>query len=174
MTTIRTLAAVAVLLSISAPATASAVMIVGGTNEPPPPPRLQRWADTSLVPTPAVTVTVHMSSCPFYPDKTACAAPGEIWFAPGSSRHDFRHELGHQFDYFEMTDSARAAFMKLIGVPGEWRSAPNSPHEQFAEAWRMCAAVRRLPLEYWTGYGYDLTQRKHNRACALIRNVAAP
>lgn len=164
----------ATLLSLAAVASAPAATIVGGEGEPLPPPRLQKWADSALVPTPDVEITVHMRWCDDVPTRPACAKPGEIWIAPDVMRRlDFRHELGHQFDYFLMTDEARKRFLAIMRDDREWRSAPESPHERFAEAWRLCAAARRLPQYYNVAYGLELTPRQFHRVCALIRGVAA-
>lgn len=87
-------------------------------------------------------------------------------------RRDFRHELGHQFDYFVMTDEARERFLAIMRDDRAWRSTPESPHERFAEAWRLCAATRRLPQYYNAAYGLKLTPRQFRRLCALIRSVS--
>lgn len=131
------------------------------------PPRLERWVAMSRMPTPDREVVVHLENCPGYDTPTACAVPGEIWLYPGSGRREFWHELGHQYDYV-MPDATRAAFEYIMDDGRPWHSTPNSPHEQFAEAWRLCAAVRWL-TNYSTKYGYDPSQHQHDQVCALIR-----
>lgn len=91
------------------------------------------------------------------------------------------HALGHEFDYFELDDDARAAFERLIGRPGDpWRGqlvgmggGGNNPVEQFAEAWRLCAiSSTRLDRSTVDTLTYSPSLRTHRRACAFIRRQA--
>jgi hypothetical protein len=164
-------ALVAVALLAAAPA-AHAITVVGTDGAPAFDP-FQRWADRSAMPTPPGKVTIDL-------DTTTCdgavacttSLPPTIWFGPLADRGDFLHELGHQFDYYVMTDASRASFMRIAGVRGPWRTdGANPPHERFAEAYRMCALNPRRPDEGQMGYLYEPTVREHRRACALIQRT---
>src|SRR5882757_92693 len=118
----------------------------------------QKWADRSKMPTPNVTVTMgdwYEGVCGS--TEPACAWPGLIRMTPfgdpGHTRRAFMHELGHQFDYFAMTDAKRAQFETLLGDTRPWHTSPNSPHEQFAEAWGICARGRGLMGGHDRPYG---------------------
>ena len=103
---------------------------------------------------------------PTLPKPTVCmvAHPG-----PG----DLDHELGHVFDYTRMTDAGRARFMAIMGLRGPWRQEPNSPHEQFAEGFRMCVRSPRRPDRRWWGYDYHPTRGQHRAVCRLLERAAA-
>jgi hypothetical protein len=161
----------AVVLLVLLPAAAGAVTVT------PANPRLQAWADRSLMPTVAGTVrwTTDTAGC----GRDACAAPGVVMLDPadmtlGEEHETWLHELGHQFDYAEMTGGDRAAFRSITHDRRRWRTAPNSPHEQFAVAYQQCAQhrtiTRRLPVS--GDYRWTPTPGQHVRACALIRRVA--
>lgn len=145
----------------------------------------QQWASQARVPIVRrrVTLWVHHGACHGYID--ACSSPGAIelepaWYDPADrdSRIDARstllHELGHQVDYFEMTDPARARFRRLIRDPRPWRSTGgNSPHEKFAEAYSLCAWLQpHVSLhDAMGGYGYATTRAAHRKICDLIRRL---
>jgi hypothetical protein len=137
------------------------------------PKRFTTWTAQVKMPTAPGTIGLRLDGegC----NAVACAspAPATIWFTPRADREDFVHELGHHFDYSVMTDQARAGFQHIMGLDGRaWRSAPNSPHEKFAEAYRMCSNSPGSPdLTRW-GYGYQPTTAQHRRVCALIRRTA--
>jgi len=87
-------------------------------------------------------------------------------------RHELLHELGHRFDY-RMPDWARNGFRKIMRERRAWRSAPNSPHERFADAYSICArSPKRLPASYSSGFGYDPSNSQHRRVCRLIGQAA--
>jgi hypothetical protein len=136
----------------------------------------QGWSDHAKVPAPRGYITVTDSRCPGRPEPT-CSQPGAIWFSEAwavnaTPRRWFLHELGHQFDYVAMTAASRAAFEKITGDSRPWRSPPNSPHEQFAEAYALCALRSRLPRDFaGGGYLYRPTPDQFHQACALIRSV---
>jgi hypothetical protein len=166
--------ALALLLLLAVAPAAHAVTIVGADGAPVFDP-FQRWADRSAMPTPPgkVTVLLHTDVCG---EAAACTTslPPTIWFGTDADRGDFLHELGHQFDYSVMTDSARASFMRIVGREGAWRSSGANPtHERFAEAYRMCARDPRRPDDSRMGYLYEPSVRQHRRVCALIERTAA-
>lgn len=92
----------------------------------------------------------------------AAGRAARAWTDPGdrtvrltsaATRDDFRHELGHEFDFTVMDDAARAGFQKIMGLKGPWmgpgggtpvEGSQDVPGEQFAEAYRSLASDRRL------------------------------
>lgn len=140
-----------------------------------PPQPYQRWADEARVPSVQRAVTLRLAGCPDDPGRS-CTQEGlpEIWLArTPRARHDLYHEMGHLFDYFGMTGAARAQFRSLRHDTRPWRSPPNSPNEQFAEAYAFCASGQE-PLfagRVMGGYDYTPSLRVHERICALIRSI---
>jgi hypothetical protein len=137
----------------------------------------QRWVDEASVPTADVTVRVVDRGCP-WSASSSCTYSDEdgsvIYLPPDGIRHrqTLYHELGHLFDYSAMTDTAHAQFLAIRHDPREWRSPPNSPHEQFAEEYSFCAFQARPHRP--EAYGYDFWRGigKHRAACSLIRALA--
>lgn len=163
----------ALAVASAAPAQATTLVLPDGRVAQP----YQQWVDRAFIPTIQQTVTLHLEACP---DSTrgegGCTFVGttDVWLnEPLTPRVALLHELGHQFDYWAMTDAARDEFRQLVGDPRPWRSAPNSPHEKFAEAYGFCARHRRIKnLDNTTlGYGYEPTPRMHKMVCALIRRA---
>ena len=60
-----------------------------------------------------------------------------------------------------------------MGLRGAWRQEPNSPHEQFAEGFRMCARDPRRPDRRAWGYTYRPTRAQHRAVCRLIAQAEA-
>lgn len=136
--------------------------------------RYQAWADRALVPTAPETITLVRDGCPGHVEP-ACTIEGEptIWLG-WDSRRVLLHELGHRFDYTFMLEEDRAAFRALTGDRRSWRTSPNSPHEQFAEAWAMCARNGWRGRRGQAGdYGWMPSLRVHRAACSLIERAAA-
>lgn len=141
----------------------------------------QQWADESRVPTPDVTLSVVEDSSGCGGEGLRCTSAGTftMWIAPWldgwrGARKAFHHELGHNFDYYVMSDLDRAAFAALLKDPRPWDEAPSSLKEKFAEAYKWCALrlrIKRAPNEW--GYGYKPTPRLHQKACGLIYAAAA-
>src|SRR3712207_2420093 len=150
------------------PATASATTLVtpGGAQRPQP---YQSWVDRSAMPTPAGEVTLFLDACPDGPAwAAACASPFERSIhlgAEGRTRMTLLHELGHLFDATVLTDADRARFQALIGRPGPWTGPPSAdpPHEQFAEAYAMCARRDHLSSTRLGMYAYVATAQRHRR-----------
>lgn len=139
----------------------------------------QQWVDEARVPTPNATITL-------FEDESGCAGQGirctaqgafAIWLTPWIDdwrmvRRAFLHELGHNFDYYELSDPARFEFGSLLGDRRPWATAPNPAKEKFAEAYMWCALrvrIRRPPNEW--GYRYRPTPRLHSQVCRLIRHA---
>src|SRR5690242_9622176 len=76
-----------------------------------------------------------------------------------------------------MPDSTRRAFERITRDARPWRSPPNSPHERFAEAYRLCS-LYAPGVDFYArgdggGYGYAPTPSQHRRVCALIAATGA-
>lgn len=135
----------------------------------------QRIINRAQAPLPAETVTVHWEACPSDPI-ASCTGPGltDIWWQPDHSNSNFRHELGHRADYAQ-DDMARDTFRRLLRDSRPWRAiGGNSPHEQYAEAWSLCAGSS---WRVWEGrvhgdYAYEPTVRVHRRVCEMIGKTA--
>jgi hypothetical protein len=148
----------------------------------------QRWSNRSLMPTPQGNVVLIRSGCPGRVE-LACAFQGDgpihmgLPMAGRKARREGRsawlHELGHKYDHLVLTDSTRDNFRMLRGDPRPWRvEFGGSPHEQFAEAYSLCAwpkGEKRIALDPRVngGYGYTPTRRRHELICDLIR-VSTP
>jgi hypothetical protein len=121
---------------------------------------------------PAIPPILH-ERCPS-PEGTSCTWPGgPIYLDPEwGDTSTLLHELGHQFDYQAMHDPQRDAFRRLTEDSRPWRTSPNSPHEQFAEAYQLCATGTR-PVDGWVwgGYRYRERPRRHRRICLLIQRA---
>lgn len=143
-------------LALCGQAQASTV-ITGGTSYP-----YQRWVDQAKVPTPDVTLEVIEEPCLVDGDyASGCTRLGTytIWMTHSlGPRRTFLHELGHNFDYYALTDADRQAF---ANIAGDWDV------ELFAEVYRSCATG-------WHQRGRlserpPLSKRKMRSACYLIR-----
>jgi hypothetical protein len=129
-------------------------------------------------------VTFHMQvPCPGEPDGevTNCAmnngnGTADVWMAPGFTRHEYMHELGHVFDYQRgETANFRFRFAALLRDRRAWRSdGGNSLHEQFAEAYAFCATGVHPADAGSYGYGYNPSRRVHRLICRAIRGAAKP
>lgn len=143
------------------------------------PLRYRRWIAQSGVPTPPVTVTLHLTICPGAPGWAvgcAIAADREIYLdaAGGDTRHALMHEMGHLFDFGEMSGATRDAFRTVLHRGGAWAgAAANNPlQEKFAEAYSLCARHRTISSIYFALYAYTPTPTEHAHACAVIRRAA--
>lgn len=165
--------AIAALLSLAPESRAVTLVTPAGQVAEP----YQGWADASKMPTVPSTVTIDpdTSVCPF--GRPECTGPDtdRIHFAPGTNRETLYHALGHRFDY-AMPEWKRQRFLRIQNEARPWRSPPNSPHEQFAVAYALCAtgATRPGKRDSWGdvgeyGYGYaPRSPRQYRRACHLI------
>jgi hypothetical protein len=171
------------LLVVAPPAQAVTLVTPDGTAAPQP---WQAWADNSLVPTPAGTVTFANDYCPAT-HWSACYTPlARVIYMAGpnaANRAQFFHELGHDFDSNNMTDAYRAGFIRIMRyrTPSWWAAAnpvdAESAGERFATAYSVCARRQTIARDGWRygpghGYGYSPTRAQHRRVCALIRRAA--
>lgn len=103
-------------------------------------------------------------------------AGGEVPFAPADILNMRNHELGHVVDYNFLTDPDRGMFKALMRDRRVgWRLAANSPHERFAEAFRLCATSVRYVSRYMAdggGYGYRPTLYQHRKVCRWMTGLA--
>jgi hypothetical protein len=101
----------------------------------------------------------------------------------------FLHELGHAFDFADMTPAARTAFKALAQVDCSWWakhcvtarrvSGPGvyvdvPPGEMFAEEYMACAlglSRRQVEDAAYTSYGWDPPDGAEPQMCALIRSA---
>lgn len=82
------------------------------------------------------------------------------------------HELGHIIDYNLLTDQDRGMFLALAHTTRSWIDPPNSPHEQFAEAFRLCAISTRWVSHYQPiGFGYWPTLYQHRKVCRWMATI---
>ncbi len=143
----------------------------------------QQWVDESKIPTPEVTLRLIEEPCP--PELAgfalACTAKGSytIWMDPQTgTRARFLHELGHNFDYYELGRWASRQFRKIIGDDRKWRSKPGetglSPHEIFAEAYSLCARKRTISRAIIRLPPIRIGPEQHAAICALIRESYRP
>lgn len=127
----------------------------------------------------AMTTFTPVSPAPICELKGACAvAPTTVYVTTdgrfGSALDTIRrHELGHIFDYNFMDDEARNRFRSIMRDPRPWRSPPNSPHEQFAEAFETCVRSVRYPRSAGSAYDYVPTTRQHGAVCGMIQRQYA-
>lgn len=139
----------------------------------------QRWITRSKVPTPDIEITIVGQPCPDG-ESAACTFPGSTVAyiaepSPSLAKDALFHELGHQFDYWVLTEAQRERFMQIAEVGGEWRQpGTRSPHELFAEAFRQCATG------VWNGApGRSLSPNRHQakvirdmkQACFFFRHL---
>jgi hypothetical protein len=84
------------------------------------------------------------------------------------------HELGHLFDFGEMSTPMRDAFRVVLRRRGAWAgAAANNPlQEKFAEAYSLCSRHRAISSIYYALYAYTPTPAQHRRACDVIRRAA--
>jgi hypothetical protein len=139
----------------------------------------QQWVERAKVPTPDVTIRLFEEPCPFELAQefaNACTGKGtyEIWMNPeGGTRERFYHELGHNFDYYELGRWASRQFRKVIGDTRPWRTEPGeiglSPHEIFAEAYAQCALKRRIKRAVIQLPPIKIGPHRHDQTCELIR-----
>jgi hypothetical protein len=140
----------------------------------------QRWVERSEVPTPDVTLKLIETTCP--PDligfATACTQRDTftIWMNPeGATRARFYHELGHNFDYYELGRWASRQFREITGDDRPWRTKPGeiglSPHEIFAEAYGVCALRRHIRRPVIQLPPIVIGPAEHDAICDLIRDA---
>ena len=98
----------------------------------------------------------------------SCTGPGQPIYLATTDRRDYWHEMGHQFDYTRLDDGERNRFRRAIREQRPWVSSPNSPHEQFAEAYTVCAlGVKSNGYTYWRQ-----PSRVQRWACGFILRAA--
>lgn len=126
---------------------------------------------------------ISYSPCPQFDVATSCAIRPNLVFVspvlyeggPLASRFiqrtQLNHELGHLIDYNFLTDSDRGMFLGLMRMKRPWVDPPNSPHEQFAEAVRLCARSTRWPSSDG-GYHYWPTVFQHRKVCRWLARDA--
>jgi hypothetical protein len=166
--------ALVVSASLLHPATASSATVIDPLEGAFP---YQGWVERAKVPTPDVTLRLIEEPCP---DElgvaNACTARDTytIWMSPeGATRARFYHELGHNFDYYELGRWASRQFRGITGDDRRWRSKPGeiglSPHEIFAEAYGVCARKRTIARAIIQLPPIRIGPAEHEAICDLIR-----
>lgn len=101
-------------------------------------------------------------------------ADAYVAYDPADRLNTRNHELGHIVDYNLLTDQDRGMFQAIMHRKGEWRQAVNSPHEQFAEAFRLCAiSTRYVSRHQGLGFGYNPTLFQHRKVCRWLATIGA-
>lgn len=146
------------MLAAASPAAATTLIRPDGT---PWGGTWQRWADQSLLPTPAGQVTFVPDRCPAYredPESLGCAYLDQrVVYARRDHpqrRLTLLHELGHLVEHEQATDQERAAWAASQGLA--WGELAR---ERFANAYADCA--RWLAPSWWPA-----------RTCSFIRSIA--
>jgi hypothetical protein len=118
----------------------------------------------------------HFGSCPSASITRSCTVPSthDIYLSSHWNRRDLYHELGHQFDYWLLTPEDRMSFQTIMGDHRDWQSTPNSPHEQFAEAFALCGFDLKTLLKQGDGqilggYDYRPTPSQYLQVCHLLK-----
>lgn len=167
----RGLLVTAVALVLAADAQGETTISVGdGPGSRP----YAEWVEDAKVPTPNVSVMVYESreGCDYWASSCVTGREIRLNMRDPYLRAVFYHELGHIFDSFELDDAARDQFRAITADTRPWYTPPNSPHEQFAEAYSMCArwAERPRRIKMWM-YRWKPTRREHRQACAVIQRA---
>jgi hypothetical protein len=124
----------------------------------------------------AIAVITY-APCPHVADAWGCAFRPNLVYVSAVNASDQvqvrNHELGHVIDYELLTNSDRGMFEALMHDARPWRSPPNSPHEQFAEAVRLCAISVRWLDRRDLAYGYLPTRFQHRKVCRWLESLGA-
>lgn len=121
-------------------------------------------------------VVLHLDTpCPDG-DAVSCTDmnTADVFLAPGATRFERLHELGHQFDRQVLTDHVRAWLTPKLGFPAgtPWSAgheldlAEDEPAERFADAYAHCSQGTLPSSEI--SYGYLAGPRRHHRVCNAI------
>lgn len=139
----------------------------------------QSWVDAvKRVPTPTTSLEVIIGDgC----DALGCASEHSIELMSIAPRPVFLHELGHVFDWHEMTDADRARFIGITGRPDlTWWDTPRFDHgwmagEWFADVYSICAGAKRIyPRWEYTVGSSALDGWRVQKSCWLIKYTAQP
>lgn len=139
-------------------------------------------ASRAGIKTPLGGVTVVNQSCPGGAASSCTGLGGPIYLDPGEfdrggangKAQVLYHELGHQL-WYRMPDGQRQEFMRIIGKGGQpyRQEGGNSPHEQFAEAYRTTInrAVGGPADENEGAYGLVLSPARVRQFDGFFRRV---
>jgi hypothetical protein len=127
----------------------------------------QRWVDGALVDTYGGTVelSADLSVCENeLLDGCAFRSGAHIVVGPSHPRFVFFHELGHVYDFTVLTPQGRDEFRRINGLTTSWEESPDPPtvegfgrqppSEMFADAYAVCASVRRPWFAYFGNEGH--------------------
>lgn len=166
------LIAVLVVLTVAPAAQAQTVIVAPEGNSP-----YQKWVDMSLIPTPAITVTVLLGTddCKWGFRPLGCSEGTTIWLWPElykmpAAKGIFLHELGHVYDAVQLPAWARERFLQLSKLPlNEW---DGNGDERFADIYSLCAQrvikVKWQPISAGEGL---MSARAARKTCRMIRMI---
>ena len=113
-----------------------------------PSPGYENWMAGARVPLPDGEFTLINADCPGG-GMPICTEPWNraIYRANWNGQQTFFHEVGHDFDYWELTPGDRARFLYLVGRErwGVWTPAEEATAigaEAFADTYSYCALRR--------------------------------
>jgi hypothetical protein len=190
--------------SVSNPTPALATNLVVEGASPEVAAELQQIVNESQEPTPNLTITVHIGSCPtessedngsciLYPNKENQWPLPQIWMDPKEHSFVILHELGHASSW-ELDPEFRSngtmsplaeEFEQIVGKPG-WKWAifagepgiNEAPIEEWADTMLSCSWMGRVatgPTAITPGYGFVLTATQYNEVCAFFaRTLVGP
>ena len=139
----------------------------------------QQWIDAASragISTPIGSVQVVNARCPVAVASSCTSVNEPIYLDPAEpDRADaFYHELGHQL-WYRMGSAQRDEFMAIIGRAGQpyRQEGGNSPHEQWAEAYRVVVdvSVYGPTADRGAAYGLVVDQRRLAALTALMKNI---
>ena len=140
--------------------------------------RWQGWADRALVPTVTGRVRVRVRRCPARPKTAGCVytrRPRTIYVRPRlrDPRGVLLHELGHVFDYRQLSAADRARLAVLLRAP-VWgdQQQPTIGSEKFADAYALCGLGLSLRRGWIVDEYVPRSMRQHRAVCRAITQSA--
>lgn len=139
----------------------------------------QSWAERverKGLPTSPV-MSVDVNGCTPAPKARGCTVLGttRIYVCPWScesgkqKRLTFWHEMGHVYAGVAQQKVTKT-FSKILRDRREWFAEPNPLSEQFAEAYKLCAANPKVIPDYVSyGAGYKPSDKTHGQVCRMLQ-----
>ena len=187
----------AAVIALCLPATANAVTLVDANGQPIG-GQFQQWANEANVPTLAGDLTVIVGTgycggapaCSESPNAIAIdtdgrlfqdlSSPTETFLDPNAQSWDLDWELGHQFDWAELTDMQRGQFAVIWNSSLAWWDSVQSLIDYqedgleavFADVYAACATgYTPASLLNWNAAAPQLTQDQVLQTCRLIYQI---
>lgn len=171
------------------PASAAADLVLLRNDDGQPARSLTEWVNKRSAETgiPLPDRTVYVSWQPGFPQScggdpyTGCASTKRIILSSDEDRRKylFAHELGHVFDFNNLTHEERTWYAAFMGYTDHW-FAGTGVKEFFANSYRHClyhgpsdkdANDEFVNGRYVSSYGYTVTREEYRRACWIIGNL---